>query len=103
MDKTLPGYVDFSLQTECGKTFGNVFKAIKLVRDEQHNFHIVYKTFSDEYIYSFCNPFQDDLFANVYRLISEPEAKRIFQRLLSQENASELFNAPAAASSQFCA
>ncbi|GAA4432103.1 hypothetical protein GCM10023188_20290 [Pontibacter saemangeumensis] len=91
MDTTLHSYVDFTLQTECGKTFENVFKVIKLVRDEKHNFHVVYKTFSDEYIYSFCNPFQDELISNVYRIISEPEAKQIFLHHLSQDNARELF------------
>ena len=72
--------------------FGHSFKAIKLMRDEQHNFHVVYKTFSDEYIYSFCNPFQDTLSAHAYKLISEEEAKAIFLDRLSQENARELFN-----------
>jgi len=100
MDTTLHSYVDFTLQTECGKTFENVFKSIKLVRDEKHNFHVVYKTFSDEYIYSFCNPFQEDIVTNVYRIISEPEAKQIFLPRLSQENASELFNIGKAAASQ---
>jgi hypothetical protein len=81
-----------ALKTECGKEFGHSFQAIKLVRDEQHNFHVVYKTFSDEYIYSFCNPFQDTLSAHAYKLISEEEAKAIFLNRLSQENARELFN-----------
>lgn len=103
MEKTLPSYVDFTLRTECGKTFENVFKAIKLMRDEQHNFHVVYKTFSDEYIYSFCNPFQDDLISNIYRIISEPEARQIFQHRLSQDNAQELFNTAPAANAQLCA
>lgn len=92
MEKTLQSYVDFTLRTECGKTYENVFKAIKLVRDEQHNFHIVYKTYSDEYIYSFCNPFQDEFATQAYKLISESEARNIFLHRLSQENASELFN-----------
>ena len=91
MDTTLQSYVDFTLRTECGKTFENVFKVIKLMRDEKHNFHVVYRTFSDEYIYSFCNPFQDESISNVYRIISKPEAKRIFQHRLSQDNARELF------------
>ncbi|WP_439880355.1 hypothetical protein ACSX1A_14465 [Pontibacter sp. MBLB2868] len=82
----------FTLRTECGKEYSNVFKAIKLVRDEKHNFHVVYKTFSDEFIYSFCNPFQDTHTADTYRLISEAEAKRIFLDRLSQANARELFN-----------
>lgn len=103
MDTTVPSFVDFTLQTECGKTFENVFKAIKLMRDEQHNFHVVYKTFSDEYIYSFCNPFQDDLISNIYRIISEPEARQIFQHRLSQDNARELFNTIPAATAQLCA
>ncbi len=93
MDTNLPSYVDFALRTECGKTFENVFKAMKLVRDEKHNFHVVYKTFTDEYIYSFCNPFQDDLGTNLFRIISESEAKQIFQHRLSSENAFELFTA----------
>lgn len=91
MIKNLPSYVDYALRTECGKSFDNVFKAIKLIRDEAHNFHVVYKTFSDEYIYSFCNPFLDELSTNVYRIISEVEAKQIFQHRLTQENAQELF------------
>ncbi|WP_161889149.1 hypothetical protein [Pontibacter russatus] len=100
MDTTLQSYVDFTLRTECGKTFENVFKAIKLMRDEQHNFHVIYRTFSDEYIYSFCNPFQDDMISNVYRIISEPEAKRIFQHRLSQDNARELFTTAQASYTQ---
>ncbi|MFD3003225.1 hypothetical protein ACFS7Z_22880 [Pontibacter toksunensis] len=92
MEETLQSYVDFTLRTECGKTFENVFKAIKLVRDEKHNFHIVYRTFSDEYIYSFCNPFLDELATNAYKIIPESEARKIFLHRLSQENASELFS-----------
>jgi hypothetical protein len=83
---------DSALRTECGKEFGSLFKAIKLMRDEKHNFHVVYKTFSDEYIYSFCNPFLDTFPANIYKLISEEEAKNIFLRRLSEENARELFS-----------
>ncbi len=82
----------FALKTECGKEFGSIFKAIKLIRDEKHNFHVVYKTFSDEYIYSFCNPFQDTFSANTFKLISEEEAKKIFLSRLSKENARELFS-----------
>ncbi|WP_018479583.1 hypothetical protein [Pontibacter roseus] len=81
-----------TLKTECGKEFGHSFKAIKLVRDEQHNFHIVYKTFSNEYIYSFCNPFQDTSSAHPYKLISEEQAKAIFLNRLSPANARELFS-----------
>jgi hypothetical protein len=92
METTLHSSINFTLRTECGKTFQNVFKAIKLVRDEQHNFHIVYRTFSDEYVYSFCNPFQDDMNTNAYRLISESEARQIFLPRLSQDNARELFS-----------
>ncbi|GAB3198459.1 hypothetical protein ABID22_000522 [Pontibacter aydingkolensis] len=80
------------LRTECGKEYSNVFKAIKLVRDEKHNFHIVYRTYSDEYIYSFCNPFQDTCAAETYKLISEAEAMKIFKHRLSQDNARELFS-----------
>ncbi|MEJ8803236.1 hypothetical protein [Pontibacter sp. H249] len=65
---------------------------MKLVRDEKHNFHLVYRTYSDEYIYSFCNPFQDTFTADTYKLISEAEAKKIFLPRLSQDNVSELFN-----------
>ncbi|NEM96926.1 hypothetical protein [Pontibacter burrus] len=79
------------LQTECGRVFDYVFKAMKLVRDEKHNFHVVYKTMTDEYIYSFCNPFQDTLATNTYKLISEAEAKKIFLPRLTSENAHELF------------
>ncbi|MFD2248440.1 hypothetical protein [Pontibacter ruber] len=81
-----------ALKTECGKEFGNTFRAMKLVRDEQHRFHVVYKTFTDEYIYSFCDPFLDTFSVNTYKLISENEAKEIFLNRLSQENARELFN-----------
>lgn len=81
-----------NIKTECGKEFGRSFKAIKLVQDERHNFHIVYKTYSNEYIYSFCNPFQDTSSEHAYKLISEKEAKDIFLGRLSQENARELFN-----------
>jgi hypothetical protein len=65
---------------------------MKLVRDEKHNFHVVYKTFTDEYIYSFCNPFQDTNPEDAYMLISESEAKNIFMNRLSPDNARELFN-----------
>lgn len=90
-----------TLRTECGREYNNLFKAIKLVRDEKHNFHVVYKTFSDEYIYSFCNPFQDTNAADTYRLISEAEAKQIFLHRLSQDNARELFNAVEAPQKRF--
>lgn len=80
------------LKTVCGKEFCSVFKTMKLVRDEKHNFHVVYKTFSDEYIYSFCNPFLDANIADTYLLISEREAKDIFQKRLSPDNAHELFD-----------
>ncbi len=80
------------LTTECGKMFASVFKAVQLMRDERHNFHVVYKTFAGEYIYSFCNPFLDTSSGNIYRLISESEAKQIFLPHLSQDNARELFN-----------
>ena len=79
------------LKTECGKVFDYVFKAIKLVRDEKHNFHVVYRTMSDEYIYSFCNPFLDSMAANTYKLISEDEAREIFLPRLTSANARELF------------
>ncbi|MBB6612751.1 hypothetical protein H7F15_17045 [Pontibacter sp. Tf4] len=79
------------LQTECGRVFGYIFKAMKLVRDEKHNFHVVYKTMTDEYIYSFCNPFLDTLAPNTYKLISEEEARKIFLPQLTSENAHELF------------
>jgi hypothetical protein len=81
-----------TLRTACGREFGQTFKAIKLVRDEHHNFHIVYKTFSEEYIYSFCNPFQDCEAEHAYRLISEDEAIAIFKDRLSEDNARELFS-----------
>ncbi|WP_162054947.1 hypothetical protein [Pontibacter pamirensis] len=100
MEETLQSYVDFTLRTECGKMFENVFKAIKLVRDEKHNFHIVYKTFSDEYIYSFCNPFLDEAATHTYTIISESEARNIFLPRLSQENASELFSTAKATPAQ---
>lgn len=80
------------LKTECGREFYFTFKTMKLVRDEKHNFHVVYKTFSNEYIYSFCNPFQDTNPADTYMLISETEAKAIFQKRLSPDNAYELFD-----------
>lgn len=79
------------LKTECGRVFDYIFKAMKLIRDEKHNFHVVYKTMTDEYIYSFCNPFQDTLAMNTYKLISEEEAKHIFMPKLTSENAHELF------------
>lgn len=84
--------VSSALRTECGKEFGYCFQAIKLVRDEHYNYHVVYKTLSNEYIYSFCNPFQDTFSTHAYKLISEEEAKAIFLGRLSQENARELFN-----------
>lgn len=80
------------IRTECGREFGYNFQAVKLVRDEQHRFHIVYRTFSDEYIYSYCNPFLDTFSEHAYKLISEEEAKAIFLPLLSQDDARELFN-----------
>ncbi|WP_242927947.1 hypothetical protein [Pontibacter vulgaris] len=92
MEDNLYTTQELALKTECGKEFDGLFKAIKLIRDEKHNFHVVYKTFSDEYIYSFCNPFQDTFSVNTYKLISEEEAKGIFLSRLSQENARELFN-----------
>ncbi|MFD2514684.1 hypothetical protein ACFSRY_12480 [Pontibacter locisalis] len=92
MEKKLNTQEVQKLRTACGKEYSNVFRAIKLVRDEKHNFHVVYKTFSDEYIYSFCNPFLDTNAADSYRLISEAEAKQIFLHRLSQDNALELFN-----------
>ncbi|MBF8963506.1 hypothetical protein I0P70_09625 [Pontibacter sp. FD36] len=81
-----------TIKTVCGKELDFTFKAIKLARDEKHNFHIVYRTFSDEFIYSFCNPFLDTSSEHVYRMISEAEAKAIFMPLLSPENARELFS-----------
>lgn len=81
-----------SIKTVCGKELGSTFKAIKLARDGKHNFHMVYRTFSDEFIYSFCNPFLDTFSEHDYRIISEEEAKAIFIPLLSQENARELFS-----------
>ncbi|PKV63594.1 hypothetical protein [Pontibacter ramchanderi] len=81
-----------AIKTVCGKQLDATFKAIKLVRDERHNFHIVYRTFSDEFIYSYCNPFLDTSSEHVYRVISEQEAKAIFLPLLSLENARELFS-----------
>ena len=82
------------LRTECGKVYSNVFKAVKLVRDEKYHFHVIYRTFSDEYIYSFCNPFQDADTGHVYKLISEQDARTIFLTRLSKDNARELFNLP---------
>lgn len=82
----------FTIRTECGKEFDQTFSAIKLVRDERHNFHIVYRTFSDEYIYSFCNPFQDSTSEQSYRLISADEVRAIFMHRLSEDNARELFS-----------
>jgi hypothetical protein len=92
MKATLTNQDDVLLQTECGRKYNNVFKAIKLIKDEKHTFHIVYRTYSDEYIYSFCNPFQDTFTADTYKLISESEAKHIFLHRLSQTNARELFS-----------
>jgi hypothetical protein len=80
------------LRTECGKEYNNAFQAIKLIRDEKYNFHVVYKTFSGEYIYSSCNPFQNSNTSDTYKLISEEEAKRIFKHRLSLDNARELFS-----------
>ena len=91
MNQSLQHTEEQQLKTECGRVFDYIFKAMKLVRDEKHNFHVVYKTMSDEYIYSFCNPFLDTLAANTYKLISEDEAKKIFLPRLSSENAHELF------------
>ncbi|RIJ43108.1 hypothetical protein D1627_04580 [Pontibacter oryzae] len=82
------------LQTECGRTFSNVFRAIKLVRDEKHNFHIIYKTYQNEFIYTFCDPFQESD-VNLYQVISEQEARNIFLPRLSTENALELFSGSA--------
>ncbi|GGG23649.1 hypothetical protein [Pontibacter amylolyticus] len=81
-----------SIKTVCGRELGSTFKAIKLARDGRHNFHIVYRTLSDEFIYSFCNPFLDASSEHDYRIISEEEARAIFMPLLSPENARELFN-----------
>lgn len=92
MELQLPQSDVQMLRTVCRKEFCNVFKTMKLVRDEKHNFHVVYKTFSDEYIYSFCNPFLDTNIEVTYMLISETEAKAIFMDRLSPENACELFN-----------
>jgi hypothetical protein len=80
------------LRTTCGKEYNSVFKAIKLMRDEKQNFHVVYKTFTDEFIYSSCNPFVETYVADTYKLISEAEAKVIFLQRLSQDNALELFD-----------
>lgn len=80
------------IKTACGKEFGYSFQAIKLVRDENHNFHIVYKTFTNDYIYAFCNPFQDNPSEHAYKLISLDEAKAIFISRLSEEDARELFS-----------
>ena len=91
MDQNLPLTEEQVLKTECGRVFDYIFKAMKLVRDEKHNFHVVYKTMTDEYIYSFCNPFQDTLATNTYKLISEEEAKNIFLPRLTSNNAHELF------------
>ncbi|MCC9166706.1 hypothetical protein [Pontibacter harenae] len=91
MEEILHNSASQTLRTECGKEFDYVFRAIKLVRDEKHNFHVVYKTFQNEYIYSFCNPFQDSA-VNTYNVISEEEAKRIFLARLSEDNAHELFS-----------
>ena len=90
MEPTLHSNTDFTLRTECGKEFSYIFKAIKLVRDEKHNFHVIYKTFQNDYIYSFCNPFLESS-ANTYNIISEEEAKSIFLYRLSDANAQELF------------
>ena len=94
MKQNLEHYENQVLKTECGREFDYIFKAIKLVRDEHHNFHVVYKTMADEYIYSFCNPFLDTLASNTYTVISEAEARRIFLPRLSGPNASELFTSP---------
>ncbi|PRY10393.1 hypothetical protein CLV24_114122 [Pontibacter ummariensis] len=91
MEQHFNDHIQFSLRTVCGKEFGNVFKAIKLVRDEKYNFHVVYHTFTGEYIYSSCNPFQEEFEDNTYKLISESEARRIFLHRLSEDNARELF------------
>ncbi|GHA74179.1 hypothetical protein [Pontibacter akesuensis] len=84
-----------TIRTECGRTFGCMFRAIKLMRDEKHWFHMIYRTFENEYIYAVCNPFLDSD-AITYHLISEAEAKRIFLPKLSADNARELFPAPTA-------
>lgn len=91
MNQSLQHTEEQLLKTECGRVFDYIFKAMKLVRDEKHNFHVVYKTMSDEYIYSFCNPFLDTLAPNTYKLISEDEAKKIFLPRLTSANAHELF------------
>lgn len=100
MEKTAATQQELLIKTECGKVYSNVFKAIKLVRDERHNFHIVYRTYADEYIYSFCNPFQDTYAAETYKVITEAEAKKIFMPRLSQDNARELFSTAEAFSKQ---
>jgi hypothetical protein len=79
------------LRTTCGKEFGYTFKTMKLIRDDKHNFHVVYKTFNNDYIYSSCNPFQDGSISITYHLISETEAKAIFLKRLSPDNAEDLF------------
>ncbi|QCR23533.1 hypothetical protein [Pontibacter sp. SGAir0037] len=86
-------YQTATLVTECGREFENTFKAIKLIRDEHHNFHIIYRTYANEYIYTFCNPLQDTYpNAHTFKLISEAEAKKIFLSRLSAENVRELFD-----------
>ncbi len=92
MELQLHRPAEYVLKTVCRKEFCPTFKTMKLVRDEKHNFHVVYKTFSDEYVYSFCNPFQDTNPADTYMLISETEARDIFLKRLSPDNASELFD-----------
>jgi hypothetical protein len=102
MENILLNYEESTLRTECGREFSYLFKAIKLIRDEKHNFHVVYRTFTDEYIYSFCNPFQDTISANTYKMISEDEAKKIFLHRLTAENAHELFNTAEATQPRIC-
>ncbi|GAB3822560.1 hypothetical protein [Pontibacter rugosus] len=99
MKKSLNIQPEQTLRTECGRSIDHVFRAIKLMRDEKHNFHIIYRTFDDEYIYSFCNPFlETDTIT--YNIISEAEAKSIFLAKLSEDNARELFEVPSAAATQ---
>ncbi len=63
------------------------------MRDERYTFHVVYKTLTDEYVYSYCNPLLESQVNHTYEVISETEAKRIFMQHLSQDNARDLFSA----------
>lgn len=82
-----------ALKTECGRTFGNLFKSMQLMRDEQHRFHMLYRTYQNEYIHSCCDPFAEDDTIR-YTLISEEEARHIFLSRIAPAHAKDLFDQP---------